>query len=266
MEPSYLNSPQFFLIAGPCVVESEELCLEIGGRLKTMCEELGIPYIFKASYRKANRTSLNSYTGPGDVEGLELIQKVGKQLGVPTLTDVHSAEECALAAEYVDVLQIPAFLCRQTDLLLAAGKTGKWVNIKKAQFLNGDAMKFAAEKVKSTGNDRIWLTERGNMYGYGDMVVDFRNITEMKKHGFPVVMDVTHSVQQPNNGSGVTGGKPEMIGTIARAAAAVGVQGFFLETHPNPSAALSDGANMVPLEEVRGLLEQLLAIHRAASR
>jgi 2-dehydro-3-deoxyphosphooctonate aldolase (KDO 8-P synthase) len=254
------------LIAGPCVVESEAICLEIGQTMKEICADLGIPYIFKASYRKANRTSLNSYQGRGDREGLELIAKVGKTLGVPTLTDVHAADECSMAAEYVDVLQIPAFLCRQTDLLLAAGKTGKWVNIKKAQFLNGDAMKFAAEKVKSTGNERIWLTERGNMFGYGDMVVDFRNITEMKAHGFPVVMDITHSVQQPNNGSGVTGGKPEMIGTIARAAAAVGVQGFFLETHPNPAAALSDGANMLPLSEVRGLLEQLLAIHGVSSR
>ena len=266
MEANYLDSPQFFLIAGPCVVESEAICLEIGQTMKEICADLGIPYIFKASYRKANRTSLNSYQGRGDREGLELIAKVGKTLGIPTLTDVHAAEECSMAAEYVDVLQIPAFLCRQTDLLLAAGKTGKWVNIKKAQFLNGDAMKFAAEKVKSTGNDRIWLTERGNMFGYGDMVVDFRNITEMKAHGFPVVMDITHSVQQPNNGSGVTGGKPEMIGTIARAAAAVGVQGFFLETHPNPAAALSDGANMLPLSEVRGLLEQLLAIHGVSSR
>lgn len=264
MNSDYIQTPNFFLIAGPCVVESEEICLEIGATLKEICQRLEIPYIFKASYRKANRTSIHSFAGHGDEYGLKLIQRVGKQLNIPTLTDVHAADECALAAEYVDILQIPAFLCRQTDLLLAAGNTGKWVNIKKAQFLNGSAMKFAVEKVKSTNNHQVWLTERGNMYGYGDMVVDFRNITEMKQLDNPVVMDITHSVQQPNNGSGVTGGKPEMIETIAKAAAAVGVHGFFLETHPNPSKALSDGANMLPLHQVEELLLKLLAIHRVS--
>jgi 2-dehydro-3-deoxyphosphooctonate aldolase (KDO 8-P synthase) len=263
MNSTYIQTPNFFLIAGPCVVESEEICLEIGSTLKEICQRLEIPYIFKASYRKANRTSIHSFSGHGDEYGLKLIQSVGNQLQIPTLTDVHAADECAKAAEYVDILQIPAFLCRQTDLLLAAGNTGKWVNIKKAQFLNGSAMKFAVEKVKSTNNNQVWLTERGNMYGYGDMVVDFRNITEMKQLGNPVIMDITHSVQQPNNGSGVTGGKPEMIETIAKAAAAVGVQGFFLETHPNPSKALSDGANMLPLDKVEALLTKLLALHRA---
>jgi 2-dehydro-3-deoxyphosphooctonate aldolase (KDO 8-P synthase) len=263
MNSTYIQTPNFFLIAGPCVVESEEICLEIGSTLKEICQRLEIPYIFKASYRKANRTSIHSFSGHGDEYGLKLIQSVGNQLQIPTLTDVHAADECAIAAEYVDILQIPAFLCRQTDLLLAAGNTGKWVNIKKAQFLNGSAMKFAVEKVKSTNNNQVWLTERGNMYGYGDMVVDFRNITEMKQLGNPVIMDITHSVQQPNNGSGVTGGKPEMIETIAKAAAAVGVQGFFLETHPNPSKALSDGANMLPLDKVEALLTKLLALHRA---
>jgi 2-dehydro-3-deoxyphosphooctonate aldolase (KDO 8-P synthase) len=259
----HLNSDNFFLIAGPCVVETEAIVFEIASTVKSLCNELQIPYIFKASYRKANRSRLDSFTGIGDEKALELIAKVGQQLQLPTLTDIHTAEEASLAAKYVDVLQIPAFLCRQTDLLVAAAKTGKTVNIKKGQFLAPESMKFGVEKVRQSGNDKVWLTERGAMFGYQDMIVDFRGIPEMQKNNVPVVLDITHSLQQPNQSSGVTGGKPELIATIAKAGIAVGADGIFIETHPDPSKALSDGANMLPLNKLESLLKQLIKIRKA---
>ncbi len=259
----HLNSDNFFLIAGPCVVETEAIVFEIASTVKSLCNELQIPYIFKASYRKANRSRLDSFTGIGDEKALELIAKVGQQLQLPTLTDIHTAEEASLAAKYVDVLQIPAFLCRQTDLLVAAAKTGKTVNIKKGQFLAPESMKFGVEKVRQSGNDNVWLTERGAMFGYQDMIVDFRGIPEMQKNNVPVVLDITHSLQQPNQSSGVTGGKPELIATIAKAGIAVGADGIFIETHPDPSKALSDGANMLPLNKLESLLKQLIKIRKA---
>lgn len=259
----HLNSDNFFLIAGPCVVETEAIVFEIAATVKSLCNELQIPYIFKASYRKANRSRLDSFTGIGDEKALELIAKVGQQLQLPTLTDIHTAEEASLAAKYVDVLQIPAFLCRQTDLLVAAAKTGKTVNIKKGQFLAPESMKFGVEKVRQSGNDNVWLTERGAMFGYQDMIVDFRGIPEMQKNNVPVVLDITHSLQQPNQSSGVTGGKPELIATIAKAGIAVGADGIFIETHPDPSKALSDGANMLPLNKLESLLKQLIKIRKA---
>ncbi|MGZ5248003.1 MAG: 3-deoxy-8-phosphooctulonate synthase [Flavitalea sp.] len=257
------NEKNFFLIAGPCVVESEELIDQVASDVAGICKNLGIPYIFKASYRKANRTSANSFTGIGDETALELVQKTGKKYGVPTTSDIHAHDEAAPAAKYVDILQIPAFLCRQTDLLIAAAETGKVVNIKKGQFLNGESMKFAVEKVRQAGNDKIILTERGTTFGYQDLVVDFRNIPVMKSLGVPVVMDCTHSLQQPNQTSGVTGGNPQMIGTIAKAAIASGADGLFIETHPNPSVAKSDGANMLRLELLENLLKQLLRVREA---
>ncbi|MBS4043090.1 MAG: 3-deoxy-8-phosphooctulonate synthase [Chitinophagaceae bacterium] len=257
------SSNNFFLIAGPCVVEGEEIVFEIAEKVSTVCKQLEIPYIFKASYKKANRTSLNSFTGLGDELGLELIKKTGEKFNVPTITDVHTAEECTIAAKYVDVLQIPAFLCRQTDLLLAAAATGKIVNIKKGQFLSGPSMKFAADKIIHAGNDQVMLTERGTTFGYQDLVVDYRNITWMKDTGCPVVMDVTHSLQQPNQTSGITGGNPQLISTIAKAAIATGADGLFIETHPNPAQAKSDGANMLSLELLEDLLKQLVKIRQA---
>jgi len=250
----------FFLIAGPCVVEGEELVMEVAEKVSTICKKLAIPYIFKASYRKANRTSGNSFTGIGDVVALELIKKVGDTYGLPTTTDIHAHEEAALAAGYVDILQIPAFLCRQTDLLIAAAATGKIVNVKKGQFVSGPSMKFAVEKIKTHGNEKIILTERGNSFGYQDMVVDYRNIPLMKEHGVPVVMDCTHSLQQPNQTSGVTGGNPQLIETIAKAAIATGANGLFIETHPNPSIAKSDGANMLHLDLLESLLAKLVRL------
>ena len=259
----HTDSGNFFLIAGPCVVENETVVFEIAIKVKSICEKLQIPYIFKASYRKANRSRLDSFTGIGDEKALELIAKVGKELQVPTLTDIHTAEEAALAAKYVDVLQIPAFLCRQTELLIAAAKTGKTVNIKKGQFLAPESMKFGVDKVRESGNDKVWLTERGAMFGYQDMIVDFRGIPEMQKNKVPVILDVTHSLQQPNQTSGITGGKPDLISTIAKAGIAVGADGIFIETHPSPSEALSDGANMLPLDKLEILLIQLLKIRKA---
>lgn len=256
----------FFLIAGPCVVESEEMVLQIAETVSGICKKLEIPYVFKASYRKANRTSANSFTGLGDEMGLTLIQKAGRHAGAPTTTDIHAHEEALMAAAYVDILQIPAFLCRQTDLLLAAAETGKIVNVKKGQFLSGPAMKFAVEKIRKAGNDQIILTERGNSFGYQDMVVDYRNIPWMKAHGTPVVMDCTHSLQQPNQTSGVTGGNPQLIGTIARAAIASGADGLFIETHPNPAEAKSDGANMLNLALLENLLYQLLELRYAMNK
>ena len=255
----------FFLIAGPCVVEDEALVMEVADKVYTICRKLGIPYIFKASYRKANRTSGNSFTGIGDIAALTLLKKVGETYHLPTTSDIHAHEEAALAAGYVDVLQIPAFLCRQTDLLLAAAATGKIVNVKKGQFVSGPSMKFAVEKIKNAGNEKVILTERGNTFGYQDMVVDYRNIPLMAAHGVPVVMDCTHSLQQPNQTSGVTGGNPQLIETIAKAAIATGCHGLFIETHPNPSVAKSDGANMLRLNLLEPLLEKLVRLKAAIS-
>jgi 2-dehydro-3-deoxyphosphooctonate aldolase (KDO 8-P synthase) len=252
----------FLLIAGPCVVESREIVFETAIELKRITDDLKIPFVFKSSYRKANRSKADSFTGIGDIEGLEILSEVKKSLGVPVITDIHNPDEAAMAAKYVDLLQIPAFLCRQTDLLAAAAATGKWISIKKGQFLSGDSMAFAVEKVRSAGNDRILLTERGNTFGYGDLVVDMRNIPDMQKTGVPVIMDITHSLQQPNQGSGVTGGRPDMIETIGRAAVAAGADGIFIETHPNPSVAKSDGANMLKLSGMEVLLKRLVAIRK----
>ncbi len=253
----------FFLIAGPCVVENETMVFEIAEKVSTICKKLSIPYVFKASYRKANRTSANSFTGIGDEAALKLIQQLGKQFKIPTTTDIHTAQEAAMAAEYVDILQIPAFLCRQTDLLLAAAATNKIINVKKGQFLSGPSMKFPVDKIKQAGNSQVWLTERGNSFGYQDLIVDYRNITWMKEHDVPVVMDCTHSLQQPNQTSGITGGNPQLIETIAKAAIATGADGLFIETHPNPSEAKSDGANMLRLELLEPLLEKLVKIRAA---
>ena len=258
-----LRPDRFFLLAGPCVIEDESSPLFIAETLKNICQRLDIPLVFKGSYRKANRSRLDSFTGIGDEKALKVLQKVVKELELPVVTDIHSAEEAAMAAEYVDILQIPAFLCRQTDLLVAAAKTGKTINIKKGQFLSGEAMRFAVEKVQQSGNDKVMLTERGSMFGYQDLVVDYRNIATMQKFGVPVILDVTHSLQQPNQSSGVTGGQPEMIGLIAKAGIAAGVDGIFMETHPNPSQAKSDGANMLCLDKVEDLLRQLVRIKEA---
>ncbi len=255
----------FFLIAGPCVVESEELVMEVADKVYSICKKLGIAYVFKASYRKANRTAATSFTGLGDENGLALIKKVGEKFNIPTTSDIHAHDEAAEAAKYVDILQIPAFLCRQTDLLLAAAATGKIVNVKKGQFLSGPSMKFAVEKIKNAGNDKIGLIERGNTFGYQDLVVDYRNITWMKEINVPVIMDCTHSLQQPNQTSGVTGGNPQLIETIAKAAIATGADGLFIETHPNPAIAKSDGANMLSLNLLEPLLEKLLRIKTAVS-
>lgn len=260
------NPESFFLIAGPCVVESEEIVMEIADTVSNTCKQLGIPYVFKASYRKANRTSANSFTGIGDENGLSLIKKVGGKYGLPTTSDIHAHEEAAMAAPFIDILQIPAFLCRQTDLLEAAALTGKIVNVKKGQFLSGASMKFAVEKIEKAGNHKIILTERGNTFGYQDLVVDYRNIPIMQSHGTPVVMDCTHSLQQPNQTSGVTGGNPAMIGTIAKAAIATGALGLFIETHPNPAVAKSDGANMLALNLLPNLLEQLVKLRDAVTK
>ena len=253
----------FFLIAGPCVVEGEELVMEVAEKVAAICKKLAIPYVFKASYRKANRTSANSFTGIGDTAALSLIKKVGDTYGLPTTTDIHAHEEAALAAGYVDILQIPAFLCRQTDLLIAAAATGKIVNVKKGQFVSGPSMKFAVEKIKNSGNPKVILTERGNSFGYQDMIVDYRNIPLMKEHAVPVVMDCTHSLQQPNQTSGVTAGNSTLIETIAKAAIATGADGLFIETHPNPSIAKSDGANMLHLNLLESLLEKLVHLRAA---
>ena len=255
----------FFLMAGPCVVESEKGALEIASTISEICKKLQIPYVFKASYRKANRTSASSFTGIGDLKALEILQQIRAVYKVPVVTDIHTAEEAKLAAPYVDILQIPAFLCRQTDLLMAAAETGKIVNIKKGQFLSGAAMRFAVEKITGTGNEKVLLTERGTTFGYQDLVVDFRNIPWMQEIGVPVVMDVTHALQQPNQTSGITGGNPQLIGTLAKAAIAIGAEGLFIETHPNPSLAKSDGANMLPLNQLQSLLEQLIKIRKAIS-
>ena len=259
----YTLSGNFFLMAGPCVIESEEMAMQIAGHIVELTERLHIPYIFKGSYRKANRSRVDSFTGIGDKEALEILRKVGDRFDVPVVTDIHTPDEAAMAAPYVDVLQIPAFLCRQTDLLIAAARTGKVVNIKKGQFLSPEAMQFAAQKVVDMGNDRVMLTERGTTFGYQDLVVDFRAIPIMQRTGFPVIIDATHSLQQPNQSAGVTGGMPDMIETIARAGIAVGADCLFIETHPEPQKAKSDGANMLRLDLLEGLLVRLLAIRHA---
>ena len=259
----YHRDGRFFLLAGPCVIEDETSPLHIAETLVRITEKLDIPFVFKASYRKANRSRLDSFTGIGDEKALKVLGKVRESFGVPVVTDIHGADEAVMAAEYADILQIPAFLCRQTDLLVAAAKTGKVVNIKKGQFLSGESMGFAVDKVRQSGNNRVMLTERGSMFGYQDLVVDYRNIPVMQSFGVPVVLDVTHSLQQPNQASGVTGGKPELIGLIAKAGIAAGADGIFMETHPDPAHALSDGANMLPLDKVESLLSQLLRIKQA---
>lgn len=256
----HVDSGMFFLMAGPCVVENESMLREVAETACRITERLKIPYIFKASYRKANRSRLDSFSGIGDEKALKLLAGIRREFGVPVVTDIHNPEEAAMAAEYVDVLQIPAFLCRQTDLLVAAARTGKVINIKKGQFLAPEAMAFAAGKIVEAGNPNVMLTDRGTTFGYYDLIVDMRAIPTMQRLGYPVVTDITHSLQQPNQSSGVTGGQPEMIETIARASVAAGVDGLFLETHPDPSVAKSDGANMLRLDLLEGLLERLCRI------
>lgn len=257
------NSSSFFLMAGPCAIEGEEIALRIADKIVNITDKLNIPYIFKGSYRKANRSKGNSFTGIGDEKALKVLEKVGKTFCIPTVTDIHESQEAAMAAAYVDVLQIPAFLCRQTDLLVAAAETGKVVNIKKGQFLSAESMKFAVEKVQDAGNPKVVLTDRGNTFGYQDLIVDYRGLPVMKSFNVPTVMDCTHSLQQPNQSSGVTGGKPELIETIAKAAIAVGADGLFIETHPDPANAKSDGANMLHLDLLEDLLVKLQRIREA---
>ncbi len=254
------ESGNFFLLAGPCVIEGEDMAMRIAERVVKIADRLSIPYVFKGSYRKANRSRIDSFTGIGDEKALKVLQKVSQSFGVPVVTDIHTALEAAMAAEYVDMLQIPAFLCRQTDLLVAAAETGKVVNIKKGQFLSPDAMQFAVQKVIDAGNTQVAITERGTTFGYQDLLVDYRGIPQMQQMGVPVILDVTHSLQQPNQTSGVSGGLPALIETIARAGIAVGADGLFIETHPDPSVAKSDGANMLQLDQLEPLLERLVAI------
>lgn len=264
----YLNSSatgNFFLLAGPCVIEGEQMALDIAGTVLEVTKRLDIPYVFKGSYKKANRSRIDSFTGIGDIEALKILKKVKETYGIPVVTDIHSAPEAEMAAEFVDILQIPAFLCRQTDLLIAAAATGKMVNIKKGQFLSPEAMKFAVGKVRETGNNQVAVTERGTTFGYQDLIIDYRGIPEMKKNGCPVILDITHSLQQPNQSAGVTGGRPDLIETVARAGIAVGADGLFIETHPDPAVAKSDGANMLRLELLPELLEKLTVIRRAVN-
>lgn len=261
----HAQSGNFFLIAGSCVIESHDLSFEIAEKLIKITDRLKIPFIYKSSYKKANRSKFDSFTGIGDKAALEVLRDIRKELKIPVLTDIHTAEEAYFASQYVDVLQIPAFLCRQTDLLTAAAKTGKTVNIKKGQFLAPESMKFASEKVIQAGNNQIILTDRGTMFGYHDLIVDFRGIPEMKKLGFPVVLDITHSLQQPNQNSGVSGGRPDMVETLARAAVSAGIDGIFLETHPEPMLSKSDGANMLRLDLLEPLLEKLVKIRKTVN-
>lgn len=258
-----LESNNFFLMAGPCAIEGEEIAMRIAEKIVTITDKLQIPYIFKGSYRKANRSKGSSFSGIGDEKALKILEKISKTFDVPTVTDIHAHEEAAMAAEYVDILQIPAFLCRQTDLLVAAAQTGKIVNVKKGQFLSAGSMKFAVEKIFEAGNNKVILTDRGNTFGYQDLIVDYRGLPEMQSFNVPVVMDCTHSLQQPNQSSGITGGKPELIGTIAKAAIAVGADGLFIETHPDPANAKSDGANMLHLDHLEELLVKLIRIRKA---
>lgn len=265
---NYLKSSStgnFFLLAGPCVIEGEEMALDIAETIANITARLNIPYVFKGSYRKANRSRIDSFTGIGDEKALKILRKVRETFNIPVVTDIHTSEEAAIAAEYVDILQIPAFLCRQTELLVAAAKTGKMVNIKKGQFLSPEAMEFAVRKVIDAGNNQVAITERGTTFGYQDLIVDYRGIPEMQKNGCPVVLDVTHSLQQPNQTAGVTGGRPDMIETIARAGIAVGADGIFIETHQNPAVAKSDGANMLPLDQMGKLLSRLSLLRAAVN-
>lgn len=258
-----LKTDNFFLLAGPCVIEGEEMALRIADTLVNITSKLNIPLVFKGSYRKANRSRVDSFTGIGDEKALKILGKVGQTFGIPTVTDIHETHEAAMAAEYVDVLQIPAFLCRQTELLIAAANTGKVVNIKKGQFLAPGAMKFATQKVVDSGNNNVILTDRGNSFGYSDLIVDFRGIPEMKEFGFPVILDATHCLQKPNQASGVTGGQPQLIETMCKAAIAVGADGLFMETHFDCANALSDGANMLPLDQMETLLTKLTRLKAA---
>lgn len=264
----YLKSStnNFFLLAGPCVIEGEEMALDIAEKIVKTTTELNIPYVFKGSYRKANRSRIDSFTGIGDETALKILKKVKDTFNIPVVTDIHTEEEAAMAAEYVDILQIPAFLCRQTDLLVAAAKTGKMVNIKKGQFLSPEAMSFAVQKIRDAGNNKVAITERGTTFGYQDLIVDYRGIPEMQKCNCPVILDVTHSLQQPNQSAGVTGGRPDLIETVARAGIAVGVDGLFIETHQNPSVAKSDGANMLQLDKLPELLKHLTIIRQAINQ
>ena len=257
------KSNNFFLLAGPCVIEGEEMALEIAEKMVNITSRLDIPYVFKGSYRKANRSRIDSFMGIGDEKALKILKKVSDNFGIPVVTDIHAAEEAEMAAEYVDILQIPAFLCRQTDLLVAAAKTGRIVNIKKGQFLAPDSMKFAAQKIIDSGNNQVMLTDRGTTFGYQDLIIDYRGIPKMQETGCPVILDITHSLQQPNTTSGVTGGLPHLIETVAKAGIAVGADGIFMETHQNPSVAKSDGANMLPLAQVEVLLEKLVKVRQA---
>jgi 2-dehydro-3-deoxyphosphooctonate aldolase (KDO 8-P synthase) len=265
MLPKLLNSSSdnFFVLAGPCVIEGEEIVMQIAERLVKICSTYNIPLVFKGSYKKANRTRIDSFTGIGNEAALAILAKVRDTFNIPVVTDIHTEEEAELAAKYVDVLQIPAFLCRQTDLLVAAAKTGKTVNVKKGQFSSPASMQFAVDKIVQSGNDQVMLTDRGTMFGYQDLVVDYRSIPIMQTFKVPVIMDCTHSLQQPNQTSGVTGGNPQMISTIAKAAIAVGADGLFIETHPDPANAKSDGANMLHLDEFEQLMKQLVAIRKA---
>lgn len=267
--PEYLLSSKtgnFFLLAGPCVIEGEQMAIDIAGKIKEATDRLDIPFVFKGSYRKANRSRLDSFTGIGDLKALEILKKVRDTYGCPVVTDIHSVSEAAMAAQYVDVLQIPAFLCRQTDLLIAAARTGKMVNIKKGQFLSPGAMKHAVEKVRQAGNDRVAITERGTTFGYQDLVIDYRGIPEMRRNNCPVILDITHSLQQPNQATGVTGGRPDMISTVARAGIAAGCDGLFIETHPEPAIALSDGANMLRLDLLDTLLSELTLLRMTVNQ
>ncbi len=267
MSTSYLpqikhsNSNNFFLLAGPCAIEGEEMALQIAEKVVTITDALKIPYVFKGSFKKANRSRIDSFTGIGDEKALKILKKVGETFDIPVVTDIHSVEDAKKAADYVDVLQIPAFLVRQTDLVVAAADTGRVVNLKKGQFMSPEAMKHAVKKVHDSGNEKAWITDRGTMFGYQDMIVDFRGIPVMREFA-PTVLDITHSLQQPNQSSGVTGGKPELIETIAKAGIAVGVDGIFLETHHDPSSAKSDGANMLKLDRLEGLLSKLVALRK----
>ena len=262
---NYGDSGNFFLIAGPCVVENENVCDTVADHIMKLSAKYSLPYIFKASYKKANRSKLDSFTGIGDKEALDILKKIKTKFKIPVLTDIHTPEEAYFAAGYVDILQIPAFLCRQTELLIAAAKTGKTINIKKGQFLSPGSMKFAVEKIVQSGNNKVMLTDRGTMFGYQDLIVDYRGIVEMKEFGYPVVLDITHSLQQPNQESGISGGKPSLIETIARAGIAVGTDGIFLETHPKPKEALSDGSNMLQIDYLEELLIKLIKIRKATN-
>ena len=263
---NFTDQGNFFLIAGPCAIEGEDMAMEIAEKVSAICTRLRIPYIFKGSYRKANRSRGDSFTGIGDEQALRILQAVGERFGLPTTTDIHTEPEAALAAQYVDVLQIPAFLCRQTSLLEAAAETGKVVNIKKGQFVSPEAMQFAMQKVIDCGNNKVILTERGTTFGYQDLVVDYRSIPVMQSFGATVVLDCTHSLQQPNQASGVTGGRPALIETMAKAGIAAGVDGIFIETHPRPSEAKSDAANMLPLDRLEGILEKLVRIREVVKK